>query len=337
MNFEECKKNLESHVNNSREMQKINNTLTKYDWAYIHPLMLGAEIKYFEKLSNENILNKETIFTFFTLRFRNYRRIAFDIDAYMKVSLSLNPFCHLIDQSIALCIQRDYAGAINTLLPVIEGSMRNYLEKRKTKFPKGKLFNTFFSCIEEESLKIYRKSYNGSNRYLPKLNNDQIEELVILEKEFINIWLSIITNYFSKDLYINKPKRDNVLNRHSIFHGLNPDIYYNFENYLKVFHSIYFLIWCFSMVGECPTLSNLDVKLINYKWKAFEKLHFISFYTYDIKASIYAPYNELDKKQFEIEKKRKFPFGCSRKYSLEKNLRLIDRCFDKIEKMPSVV
>ncbi len=286
--------------------------LMKYNAAFIHPYLAGFEITHLSNMVSAESITKQMIFDVFSRSFFNFRTTAFFIDGYFNCRSSLKPFCPLIDQSVFLCIQRDYAGAINVLMPVIEGSLRHYLVNVKGK-QNEKVMNTpellrAFYYLKEDYLQIYRDFYSTGiwkehNQHFC-YEKGQVAALIKLKREYIELWFSILEDYFRHSLYLDTRTGEVVdkLNRHSIFHGFTSEMYYSLENYLKIYNCIIFLSWAFGLADPNATvLSTLEEEEVIYKWKAFEKVRLISNLSVQIKSSVYQKYPGFDKIEFEKE------------------------------------
>ena len=286
--------------------QELNLKLLKNYGAFVHPYLTGGVVMHFEQLEKKGELTESVVFKAFAELFLNFNHTVSYIEGFVKVCPSLNPFFHLIDQSIVLCIQRDYAGAINTLIPVIEGAMRKYLNDNKVENPEKKHFvPLFFEHINVRYSNTVSHYYEKESQYYNQnLAPEKISELTNLNREFSEAWVSIIIDFLKNNLYKDTREQgaNDLLNRHSIFHGFKSEKYYGFENYLKVLHSIYFLAYTLGLAGENKVLSEIKNEDVVYKWKAWEKLRIISNASIEVKKTIYGNYTPFDWEIFEIEK-----------------------------------
>ncbi len=114
--FEQEKEHLIRHLEEAKWVVNVNNYLKKFNWAFVHPYLVGYNISAFEKMQKEGSGTQESVFRIFKDYFFDLRHTAYFIDGYFLNRPSLKPFCLLIDQSVILCLQRDYAGAINLLI-----------------------------------------------------------------------------------------------------------------------------------------------------------------------------------------------------------------------------
>lgn len=301
----------ENYRKQNKRIEKIvelNKHIKKFNWAYIHPYLLGAEINFFEETLKTKELTEKYVYEMFAAKFFNLHGTAYFIDAYCKTRPQIKPFCQLIDQSVIMCIQRDYAGAINTLLPVIEGSIRHYLVNKKGK-QNAKIMKTddlisAFDYIKEDFLSFQERAWDGDFDTYSTISFDtnQKKELLKLNRKYIDMWLSIIKDYFKNNLYLDTRNGEvsDKLNRHAILHGFNSDIYYDLKNYLRVFNCLHFLCWVFAHAEkDIHVLPILDEKETYYKWQAFEKIKVLSDISVKLKSQIYEKYSDFDKTQFE--------------------------------------
>ena len=163
--YEQEKEQLVKDNVSTKRIIKINEYLQQFNWATIHPYLFGFQVDYLENLMTENKGTSEEVFKLFAASFFELKSTAAFIEGSIKKRPYLSPFCHLIDQSVFMCLQRDYAGAINTLLPVIEGSIRNYLIqnkgfRRETPINKDKMIMAFDYIKNDyynRQLKVYEK------------------------------------------------------------------------------------------------------------------------------------------------------------------------------------
>ena len=341
--FIEEKENLIRFNESVKSAVAVNEYLKQFNWAFVHPYMANFELAYLNNLKIEGTGNSKAVFAIFAKFFFDLRNTAAFIDGSFKTRDSLAPFCQIIDQSVFLCLQLDYAGAINCLLPVIEGSIRHYLvykQGRKNDSTKNtKDMLKVFYHLKNDFIKNKREYYEQHfNEHLGKkidLEENQIEQLLMYQGEFIEMWFGILQDHFKNNLYVSQEAgtSPDPLNRHIIFHGITTDIYYNLENYLKIFNSIVFLSYAFGMAQPGSSLLiDIETKDIVYKWKAFEKIRTISKLTSPIKASVYSKYTDFDPLLFE-ETLFTDPVGKSlsnlASLSVEHKLQQIDSILDK--------
>jgi hypothetical protein len=331
------------HNKNVEEVILVNKYLKQFNWAFIHPYLIGGHIKYFADLEREGQGSRRNIFTIFSKYFFDLQTTTSLIEGIFKKRVDLAPFCHLIDQSVFMCLQRDYAGAINTLLPVIEGSIRHHLVVQRGMtngaIKKTKTLLSVFAYLKEDYLSIQRNYYQNHYRKARGSNIDfteeQVQALVKCKEVFIDMWFGIITEYLEKNLYLDT--RDtgfgDILNRHVIFHGFTADIYYNLENYLKIFNCITFLSYAYGMADvNGRILIDIENDEILDKWVAFEKIRVISWTATAIKSTVYSDYPDFDAVEYS-EDIFDDPLGKEFKqmfaWSLEHRLRRVEELIRK--------
>lgn len=335
--FKEAKEHLIRHNARTKKIIPVNKYLKKYNWAFVHPYLIGAEVDHFSELAQNNSGDKDSIYRVFANSFFDLQTTALFIDGYFKKRPSLYPFCQLIDQSVFLCLQRDYAGAINSLIPVIEGSIRHYLinvvGKTNESIMKSEELLKVFYYLKKDFLKRQKDYYE--NEYAKffgmqvPFDKSQVKQLLKYETENIDIWFAIILEYFKQNLYLDTRTGvvNDKLNRHSIFHGFNGDIYYNLENYLKIYNCINFLSWAFGIADpNVNALTTLEREDILYKWKAFEKVRIISKLSTEIKSTVYEQYSDFNKNEFERDLiQTKVDKAVCKISTVELKLKFIDR------------
>lgn len=281
----------------------LNVDLKKYNWLFIHPHTFGYEYEQLKNLANNTGTTKEHITEVFAKSFYDFRTTALFLDGDFKNCPYIKPFCQLVDQAVILAVQKDYAGAINILIPVIEGCIRNYLVQEK-----GKINSSIMKT--EDLLKVFghlENAYCDQCRitYIERninLHKGQIDKLISLERKYIKLWFDIIKAYFNDNLYLDTrvSTTADTLNRHVIIHAFTDDVYYNLGNFLKVFNTLLFMGWAFRM-SDFNMKSHFSMREedIYYKWKALEKLKFVAELTAEIKCSVYEKYPDFSDLQFK--------------------------------------
>ena len=343
--FERESKRLTDYANRAESIFHVNAYLKQFKWAFVHPYLQGFHIEYFEKMMIEQSGSANSIFDVFVKKFYCLDETAYYIDAYFKERPSLQPFCLLIDQSVVLCLQRDFAGAINILIPVIEGSIRHYLVNYENKVPEKvlnreelvKIFTLMQERIRKSQMEYYEKHYYEFLNRDIRFTRQQAQLLTNKSVLFYECWFKIIKDFFSNNLYLDN--RDGAvtdkLNRHNIFHGFNTNIYYSLENYLRLFNCLHFLSWAFSVatpgVKLLPTKEDSEIL---FKWKEFEKIKIVGDYMTASKEMLYNQYQEYN----DLEVSYPIPpsklvqaFPRMDNMKLERKLKYLDRLFEQIE------
>jgi hypothetical protein len=331
------KENLANHNKRVEDVMKVNRYLKQFNWAFIHPYVIGYQVNYFTQLQKDGVGDKKSVFKIFARCFFDLKTTTYFIEAIFKKRPDLEPFCQLIDQSVFMCLQRDYAGAISTLLPVIEGSIRHYLVNRRG-ITNGSIRGTksllsVFSFLKEGFLdnqrKFYRHDYGKVYGAHISFDENQVEDLVGYKEKFVDMWCEIVTEYLEKNLYLDTraPDISDELNRHIIFHGFTADVYYTLENYLRIFNCVVFLSYAFGLADGGNLMFELEDKEILEKWIAFEKVRVVSWTTTEIKAKAYVAYADFNADEYS-EDIFEDPLGKQFKempaFSLEHRLRRVE-------------
>ena len=104
-------------------IDKLNSKLHDYNWIFFHPYNQGFEIGYFERLvadsDKENAEQK--IFEQFARKFLDLKLTITMIDGFYRKRPFLSDFIRQIEESVILCIQKDFSGAINLLIQLLKG------------------------------------------------------------------------------------------------------------------------------------------------------------------------------------------------------------------------
>src|ERR1700761_6026927 len=110
------------------DYQLANDFLRKHDWLFISPLFFqGYQVMYFAELSKLPGNQKSAINQMIFNKFFDLGWTASFIEGYCNRCNYIEPFLSSIENSLILTFQRDYEGAIKTLIPIIEGVIRKYL------------------------------------------------------------------------------------------------------------------------------------------------------------------------------------------------------------------
>lgn len=330
-------------IDNLQRVILINKYLENFNWVIFNPYLPGYIINHFEDLQKAGSKDKEKVFQVFSHFFFDLKQTAFFIDGYFKRRPFLAPFCQIIDQSVFMCLQKDYAGAIAALIPVIEGAIRLYLNSRTNErliTVKQKQLIEAFVLVENDFKAAvtahYAREYSTLGNEGICFSNEQIDVLVTYRCRFFNIWVTPLKNYIDKNFYFefNKGTPKDNLSRNVIMHGYNSEVYYTLENYLKIFNCIVYMSYVFGMPDPTSnTLIELSVNDIAYKWRAFEKIRAISETMTDIKASVYQTYTSFDENEFRekfVVNEMEDIFSKVSKKNIENKLKSIDFFFDEI-------
>lgn len=335
--FQKAKKEIKERQKEADEALNLNNYLKSFNWMFISPLLTKKEVKKLKECTD-----KEAVFKVCATVFYDLRATTHLIDGGFKECSHIKPFCQLIDQAVFMCLQKDYAGAINVLIPVIEGVMRHYLinERGKTneKIMKAEdLLKIFEDHYLVKDYKKKQKQYYKKQKN-PSFTDGQIDELLKLEIVYFKCWLEMIKEYFKNNLFMDTRDGsvDDKLNRHSILHSFNVEVYYNLENFLKVFNALSFLRFVFTLTDSTQHISvNTSNEDIIYKWQAFEKVREISRYTDEIKASVYSKYQGFDEDKFKKKlyaNRIEYRMKHLKTQSLDTRLKIIELIFEDMQR-----
>ncbi len=294
--FTEQMNRVEREIDRVKELDKVNSILQSYNWVFLHPYSQGMDIGYMRKLVETENPEKE-IFAFFAHKFLHLKATIHLVDGFHRNRPFLKDYAHYIEESILLCLQRDFKGAISILIPVFEGTLRKYLvskegdtKKKVTRFkeliPAIEHFKKDYLRLQEQYLKQEYQYLIVSGRYL-----DVNQEKAILKKhsEYFDIWMKQLKNYLANNLYQNTTESDpsDKFNRHLIFHALEDNVEFSFANYLRLFNSINYLSWVIGLTHEgCSVLSIANETDVRNKWVDYLKVLALSESLAESKAKI---------------------------------------------------
>jgi hypothetical protein len=340
----------EQIVSQKRELRtvekivEVNEYLQAFNWAYVHPYVIGLEVELFDKMRQEGSGTTEAIFRIFARSFYDLKSTAAFIEGIFKKRKSLAPFGLLIDQAVVLALQKEYAGAISLLVPVIEGSLRHYLVTIKGQ-PAATLTKSVhllkaFQYMEDDYVAHQQQALEndeeGQRYNLPPFDANQRKQLLANEQAYIKKWLSIAKSYLAHNLYLDT--RTGVvadkLNRHAIVHGFTTDIYYSFDNFLRLYHLLFFLSWAYGISTKGTSLLiDVDDEVLLQKWGALEKIRLITKLTDEAKVAIYATHPDFDQSIYlqapPISKVSQL-IDSAPAFSIEHRLRFVDETIQRI-------
>ncbi len=304
IDYEEIKKNLKYQIAVAKECEELNNYLKQFNWIFLQPIVWVRDFDRLKDLKYKNNASNSDILKILVDVYFNSRILAIHMEAFYRKIPFIKPFSFLIEHSFVLSFQKDYAGAINTLLPVVEGIIRRYLLDEKGKehheIMKSKYLIAGVNSIKDD---ILIKAENKFSLYA-NLNQQQKKQLRKYKLQQLDIWFSIFTNYLSNNLYFDTRdgQSNDILNRHSIFHCFTNEIYYNLSNYIKVFSCIQFLTWAFIELSEDTNLiPNIEEKQYIDTWKSYEEIQKISIGLVKIKTELFKRQNQFDESDYLIE------------------------------------
>ncbi|WP_378185890.1 hypothetical protein ACE939_12335 [Aquimarina sp. W85] len=301
LSYEEEKENLLKEYESTESFLEVNEVLNKYGWHFINPYMQVFKITSLMKEEKNGSLNQEKVNSFFINEFYDLSLTLSFVDGYFKRSQFISPYNYFIESSLILCFQKDYAGAINLIIPVIEGSISSYIkEYRGIDLNEGNRYDKIkraINQIKNDILLNIKKEYEISLH-----NKQQIKQLLCYHRKYYDNWVCIIDAFFKKSLFAHTSDNpsNNTLNRHSILHLLEIKNYNSLENYIKLFNSLKFLVWLFLQLEKKSILNNIDDETFMNKRVLYEELIKRSDEITPIKHALLKVYNLNNKSDFSL-------------------------------------
>lgn len=317
--FEAELESIEKEIRIIEELNKVNSVLQQKNWIFLHPYSQGMDIEILQKLSSDPHDPDKKVFTFFARKFFDLRGTLHFIEGFYNTRPFLKDYTHVIKESLVLCLQKDFRGAILMLIPVIEGTLRKYIVQKKGEHKRAEidmkellkaLHHLSIDYVETEKryLKERNEIYAKSNMYL---DGNQEKHILKRYKHYFDLWMTQFKNFIENNLFLNTKTSvvTDKFNRHLMFHALDDDIEYSFSNYLRIFNSLNYLSWSIGLVTEeCSVLSTANEADIRYKWVDYLNILIVSEAMTQYKNNIYkdsietfAPY--LDPRQTEAIKR----------------------------------
>jgi hypothetical protein len=264
-----------------KKYSKVNNYLKSNDWLFISPLFFqGFELSTFLKLSNSKDNNKEKILKVIANKFYDLGHTVSFTEGYCNRCDYTKPFLKSIETSLILTFQKDYEGSIKTLIPIIEGALRQYLIKTKdytTETIRMKDLKNSLDTLKEDIIlncKVNLENYKDENKNPINFSEEQVAELLDDEKDYYNIWFSFADDFIKNSFYLNTKGQNltNEINRHSILHEFGLEFEYNFENFIKVYFLLQFLVWGFLRTENKSILNEIGGYRYFEKIVAYERI-----------------------------------------------------------------
>lgn len=260
---------INSQIELVKKLDNINSHLQKFNWIFLHPYSQGMDIEILKRLSSETENPEDKILNFFASKFLDLRTTIHFIDGLFNKRPFLKDYVSSIEESVILCLQKDFNGAINVLLPVIEGVLRKYLVEKKGDHIKKQTdikellkalhhLTNDYEVLQKKYLKMSYKYLLDRGQYF---NANQEKQILKKHNKHFELWVKQLKNYLTHNLYLNTKdnKVTDTFNRHLIFHALKDDIDYSFANYLRLFNCINFLSWIIGSTAEnCSVLSEAN-------------------------------------------------------------------------------
>lgn len=292
---------LSAEIETIKRIDRLNSKLREYNWIFMHPYNQGFEVTFFEKLieNSEPEDVEQKLYNSFARKFLDLKLTISMLDGYYRKRPFLCDFSQQIEESIILCLQKDFSGAIHLLIPVIEGSIRNYMIYKKGDTAKHMIsmsdLTKAFKYLEDDYATIHKEYLQSNDCHLTRhsglrFNDNQIENILKKHREYFSLWMKQLEDYLKRNLYLNTrnvEKFKDSFNRHNIFHGFEqPD--YNFKNYLKLISCINFLSWAYGITHKgCSIFAEVDDEKVREKWVEYYKILIISESMTSVKSSIY--------------------------------------------------
>jgi len=328
--YNQRKESLENELKLLETYSQVNLFLKENDWLFVTPTFFqGFELGIIHKLSMNGDSNKEEITKVIFRKFYNLEHTASFIEGYCKRCNHIKPFLESIENSLILIFQRDYEGGIKTLIPIIEGILRKYLVTEKeldnSHIPYKKLRLAFDNLKDEliDNCENELRNWTDQNKIKVNLSEDQIKELMRLEKEYYDIWFSFIKEFIDNSFYLNTKNIEltNELNRHSILHEFGMKFNYNLENYIKVYFVLHFLTWIFLRKERKSILNNIGGFRLFEKMDAYYNIiKKTSKFSYD-KHLLLKEYQDYNSERFLekfVVKEMDLPYRIKLKYKILK-------------------
>lgn len=281
---------LDKMINTVTRLEAVNAKLRQYNWVFLHPYNFAIDITYLGQYADEK--SEEKIFNVFARRFLELRTTISFLEGFFKKTPYLKNYGRQIEDSLILCLQRDFGGAISLLLPVIEGTLRSYLISRNGNDAKSIVGTSLLLKSLDHLVDDY---LNLQSDYLrerdPVSVPTETQRHSLLEKHrmYVTLWIKQLRDYLENNLYCDtrRPGRSDSFNRHTIFHGFEEDIKHSFRNYLRLFHCIHLLNWALRNItkGASP-LIEIDEQLVMDKWVQYFRILILSESLSEAKAKI---------------------------------------------------
>jgi hypothetical protein len=262
--------------------------------VYLHPYNQGFEIGLIEKYlaQKEEDIGKK-IFTLFGRKFLDFSWTISFMDGFYRKRPFLKDYADQIEESIILCIQKDFSGAINLLLPVVEGTLRKYLVfkeggKAKSIVKMSDLLKAL-DHLKEDYLSINNGYLQKPTVFHREYTEPQRQALLDLNSEYFELWVKQLRDYVKNNLYLDTRKTpfNDTFNRHIILHSLNQEVDYSFANYLRIIGCINFISWALGVTQEgCSILVEIDEIEFRRKNREYIRILIISEAMTDSKSRI---------------------------------------------------
>lgn len=289
-----------------QRLNDVNKDLRKYNWIFLHPYCQVLEINKLKRIVEEKTSAEENILKHFAESFLELRSTIHFLDGFFATRPFLKDYKKSIDQSVVLCLQKDFNGAINTLIPVIEGTLRKILISKKGDHKIGEIniseLLKVFNYLSEDYVQLHREFLQI--RFKDSINSfdaNQTKNILKKHKEYFDLWANQLVEYLTDNLYANTKNSEvkDAFNRHIIFHSLSDETDYSFANYLRLFNCIQLLSWLIGVTRrECSILSDADEKDVINKWVDYFNILIVSESLTATKRNIYGDASLMEFKEY---------------------------------------
>ena len=261
-------KSIQNQIHISENLDSVNSSLQANNWIFLHPYSQGGDIGVIQRMISESENPNQEVIKFFADKFFDLRGTIHFIEGFFNQRPFLKDFTQNIREATILCLQKDFKGAILVIIPVIEGTLRKYLISRKGEHKSNEIdikeLLKALNFLTDEYV-LLQKEYLSSKYEMnikegTYMDSNQEKQILKKHRYYFDLWMKQFKNFIENNLYLNTKENEvkDKLNRHLIFHGLEDDVEYSFENFLRLFNSISFLSWGIGGVDkECSVLSNI--------------------------------------------------------------------------------
>ncbi len=249
---------LDYQISQATKCEGINNYINQFNW-YLTPFLYEDQYIRIKELEDTNTGSKDSVTNVIKDTLFDKRHLAIYMEAFYKKLPYIKYFSFLIDHGIVLYLQCDYAGAINTFIPVIEGIIRGYLKTKGNHNPKFADLNNSFDLMKADIIDKHITKYQNEG-----LTIIDYSPLIQKHNIYLTKWFSFIKDFMTNGMYLDTRMGTptDYLNRHLILHALTNDIYYCFSNAAKTYISIQYLGWIFIQMTDgfstIPNIPNSD-------------------------------------------------------------------------------
>jgi len=275
------KETLERSLISLKQYQVTNQCLRGRNWLFICPLFFqGFELTYIHKICTEPGPHPITINQIIFNKFFDLGWTGSFIEGYCNRCVYIMPFLSSIENSLISTFQRDYEAGIKTLIPIVEGILRQYLcvekgmtmEKIGFKHLKNAIVLLKNDLVQKYKVGLTMRIYE--NNLQVTFSAVQSAELLTLETAYYEQWFAFLTDFVDNSFYLNTSQSPitNEINRHAILHEYGLNFSYSLENYIKVYFVLQFLTWIFLQKEGKSPLNEIDNNRFLEKVNAYQKI-----------------------------------------------------------------